>query len=62
MDDYMSDRTKKWHDTESGMNFTEWKEDWEEFSNYVVITPNFDCFNGMEILPEEQIKLPKFNR
>jgi hypothetical protein len=31
MEAYMSERTDKWHDTESGMNFTEWKGDWADF-------------------------------
>ncbi len=62
MESYMSERTEKWHDTESGFNFTEWKELWEEFSYSVAIIPNFDYFNGMEISLEQNIEIPKFNR
>jgi len=62
MEDYISERSEKWHDTDSGLNFTEWKDDWEEFANDVVRTPDFDCFSGIEIQLEEKLKIPKFNR
>ena len=62
MEAYISERSDKWHDTDSGTSFTEWKDDWGEFNSQITITPDFDCFNGMEISFDEAIEIPKFNR
>jgi hypothetical protein len=62
MDDYISERSERWHDTDSGLNFTEWKEDWEEFGELVCIAPDYDFINGISVSYTDGVEMPKFNR
>lgn len=56
--DYMDERSDKWHEGESGVNFTQWQEEWESYATDVVICPDFTVFDGLGISYFESVPLP----
>jgi len=62
LDDYMSERSDKWHDTDSGIEFQHWLDAWQEFNSDVTRIPSFDCFGGIDVSFEETITLPPMKK
>ncbi|KZN63331.1 hypothetical protein [Pseudoalteromonas luteoviolacea] len=62
LDEYISERSDKWYDTDSGIEFQHWLDDWQQFSSDVTKLPSFDCFCGIDVSLDEVITLPSIKK
>ena len=62
MENYIADRTDKWHDSDAGMHYTYWMEDWQVYSTEIESFPDFGLFDNLHIEPIETPVLPSLPR